>query len=129
MKPALARFVDSWTYRPVDVLSCWIALFWAMNLIPDPEPVARVHVFMDSLVPLWVWGILAASVSALHLVSIHAPRLQVPRHVALFCGGGFWTCVAILFWVSGTSITGKGVYLSIACITLWHAGFLKNARK
>lgn len=126
--PAFQRFLDSWTYRPVDVVSFWAAVFWTVNLLPDPMPVARVHVVMASLVPLWAWGAVAGTVALVHLISIHLPRAQIPRYAALFIGGGFWTCVAVLFWSSGASITGKGVYLTLACITLWHAWQVRHAR-
>jgi hypothetical protein len=103
--------------RPVDMFSLYFAAFWAMGLLPGPEAKALVLQYMDSALPLQWWGVMAALVAISHSVSFHLhPRgiVRWPRQNALLLAAGFWTAVAFLFWASGVSVTGKGIYTTTA---------------
>jgi len=110
--------------RPVDLISGWVAFFWALDLLPDPAPVARVHQYMEQLLPLWAYGAVALLVFTSYWLSNSLSFVTVgdwKRHHAHMFACGFWSFVFVSFFSSGGSLTGQGTYFVLAVATGIHS--------
>lgn len=117
----LESFARSWDHSMAWTISFWASCFWALGLLPNPEPVALVHKYMDSLMALRWWGVLSLALGLMIFCSLHVPALRIGRRASITAAAGYWCLVATLFWLSGVSITGRGVYTVITFACVWSA--------
>jgi hypothetical protein len=96
----------------------WIHAWWALALLRDPDPVAQVHRHMESFLPLPVYGAFSFGCTVLYVA---AELRFAKRYIALLVSCVFWSFITALFISSGASVTGQGVYLTLAMATGFHA--------
>jgi hypothetical protein len=111
-------WISRWVRHPVQLISGWIHAWWAVSLLRDPEPIALVHKYLELLAPLPAYGAVSLGCTALYILAGMGLCHRYIAHTASCC---FWSFVAALFISSGASITGQGVYLTLAVATGFHA--------
>ena len=104
-------WLDQWVYFYPDLISAYIGVFWALNLLPGPTPTAGPHIQMAQIMDLRLWGVVAVGLWVSTVIALHFPRIGWRRTHNFAFQGGFWLFVAILFMSSGSSLTGWGNYL------------------
>lgn len=113
-------WLDQWIKRPCDLIAGWVAFWWAVVLIPYPEPFASVHIHMDSVLPLPFFGVFALAVFVSYWLAGTFSWMvggRWKRRNAHLLAAAFYSFVTALFMTSGASITGQGTYLVLAVAT------------
>jgi hypothetical protein len=103
--------------RAAAIMLGWFAFCWAAPLLPNPEPRNAVHMHLASVIPLWGYGVIALVVFISYWLAgalAFLVRYRWAEHNAHLLSCGFWSFISCLFFVSGASHTGTGVYLVMA---------------
>jgi len=117
-----------WLAYTMDLISFWFGVWWAISLWTTSDIRSPVHFEISQIIPLWILGCIAASVSISHAVSIHANTFWRRRHACLYACG-FWAFISALFFSTTFSITGYGIYGMTSMGLAMHAYSLMSGAK